>query len=417
MGMNKNGVMNMKISILVGITLSLLLALPVAASDYMLGVFGNANEDETINMQDVTYTELIILEYRDETELADAKYDGKINMQDVTQIELVILGKEKELTLIDDTVTDVYPNGKPVTITKPINRIVGLNTNVPEALRTVELEGTMVGISKATADKKKFFPEISKLPIVADDVEAIISLSPDIVIGYGGDMTRATIDLEDKLKDTGIVLVRLDFNRPETTIKDIQRLGYILDKEVEAEEFIAFYEGCLDPIKETVEALSEDEKPGVYLEMWKPYQVTAQGTGPHKVCTMGGGTNIAADLEGYPIADPEWVIEQNPDFIVRITRDDGYELDDPSKMEAILDEIVNRPELANVNAVKNGRVYVIDRQATFIRHFVGVTCMTKWFHPELFEDLDPEAINREYIERFQGMPYQGIYAYPPPEGS
>ena len=74
---------------------------PAAASDYTLGIFGNANEDETINMQDVTYTELIILEYRDKTQLADAKYDGRINMQDVTQIELIILGREKEITVLD----------------------------------------------------------------------------------------------------------------------------------------------------------------------------------------------------------------------------------------------------------------------------------------------------------------------------
>ncbi len=40
----------MKTAILVGITISLLLELPAAASDYTLGVFGNANEDETINM-------------------------------------------------------------------------------------------------------------------------------------------------------------------------------------------------------------------------------------------------------------------------------------------------------------------------------------------------------------------------------
>ena len=70
-----------------GLMLMLTLALPAAASDYTLEIFGNANEDDTINMQDVTYTELIILEYRDRTDLADGKYDGKINMQDVTQIE------------------------------------------------------------------------------------------------------------------------------------------------------------------------------------------------------------------------------------------------------------------------------------------------------------------------------------------
>ena len=95
----------MKTTILYGIAVGLMLlvccALPAQASDYTLGVFGNANEDDTINMQDVTYTELIILEYRDKTDLADAKYDGKINMQDVTPIELVILGREKEITVTD----------------------------------------------------------------------------------------------------------------------------------------------------------------------------------------------------------------------------------------------------------------------------------------------------------------------------
>ena len=92
-------------------------AIPAAASDYTLGIFGNANEDDTVNMQDVTYTELIILERRDRTELSDAKYDGKINMQDVTQIELVILGKEKELTLLDFT-------DRIVTVKKPVERVI-----------------------------------------------------------------------------------------------------------------------------------------------------------------------------------------------------------------------------------------------------------------------------------------------------
>jgi iron complex transport system substrate-binding protein len=38
----------------------LLLALPVGAADYTLGIFGNANEDETINMQDAAQIELTI---------------------------------------------------------------------------------------------------------------------------------------------------------------------------------------------------------------------------------------------------------------------------------------------------------------------------------------------------------------------
>jgi hypothetical protein len=53
---------------------------------------GDANGDGNVNMQDVTYTELIILGYFDPTPGADANGDGSINMGDVTTIELMILG-------------------------------------------------------------------------------------------------------------------------------------------------------------------------------------------------------------------------------------------------------------------------------------------------------------------------------------
>ncbi|HOI70084.1 MAG TPA: hypothetical protein PLN41_10090 [Methanothrix sp.] len=45
--------------------------------------------------------------------------------------------------------------------------------------------------------------------------------------------------------------------------------------------------------------------------------------------------------------------------------------------------------------------------------------MAKLFHPELFEDLDPEAFHQEYLTRFQGLDYDldkhGIFVYPPIE--
>ncbi len=51
---------------------------------------------------------------------------------------------------------------------------------------------------------------------------------------------------------------------------------------------------------------------------------------------------------------------------------------------------------------------------------IGTAYMAKWFHPELFEDLDPEAIHQEYLTEFQGLDYDlnehGVFVYPPLEG-
>ncbi|MEA1909115.1 MAG: hypothetical protein U9N43_08830 [Euryarchaeota archaeon] len=91
----------MKINTLVGITMGLLLlALPVAASDYTLGVFErkrrrhdkHAGCDLLSSYSSNTGTRL---------ELADAKHDSEIDIVDVTQIALIILGREKELTILN----------------------------------------------------------------------------------------------------------------------------------------------------------------------------------------------------------------------------------------------------------------------------------------------------------------------------
>jgi len=57
-------------------------------------LYGDANEDTRINMQDVTKVERMILELDSETTLADANQDDKISMGDVTYIELIILERK-----------------------------------------------------------------------------------------------------------------------------------------------------------------------------------------------------------------------------------------------------------------------------------------------------------------------------------
>lgn len=65
----------------------LLASMPSASAE----LFGDANEDMKINMQDVTKVERMILGFDSETTSADANQDDGINMQDVTCMELIIL--------------------------------------------------------------------------------------------------------------------------------------------------------------------------------------------------------------------------------------------------------------------------------------------------------------------------------------
>ena len=120
--------------------------------DFVLEIYGNANEDDTIDMRDLTYVKLIFFGKKPETELADAKYDGKINPLDFIQIKLIIVGKEKELTIVD-------ARGDVVTANKPIKRIVLLNGDLGEAIRVLHAEDRVVGVTESIKKCKNRLPD------------------------------------------------------------------------------------------------------------------------------------------------------------------------------------------------------------------------------------------------------------------
>jgi iron complex transport system substrate-binding protein len=81
-------------------------------------------------------------------------------------------------------------------------------------------------------------------------------------------------------------------------------------------------------------------------------------------------------------------------------------------MQEVRNDIMNRPGWDHIDAVRDGRVYIISTDTRSIHPSVWHSYVARWFHPELFEDVDPEAIHREWIETFLGVEYRGVYAYP-----
>ena len=355
--------------------------------------------------------------------------EGDLKLDDVGDAAWVYVywdGKPK--TIVDDTVTDTYPDGKPITIYRPPERIITLHSNSAEILKLLKSKDKIVGIDKYISDEKFFFPDISKLPIVGSmsdpDAEEIIRLNPDIIIAYGSYFTKWSIYLENKLKGTGITLARLDCYKPETMSDDIIKLGHFLDRAEEAEEFVDWYEGYLSIINDRVEELTEDEKPIVYVEGYTDYKTYSEGTGAHQACIMAGGINIAADLPGkYPKVDSEWVINQSPDIIVKVVSSTkvsgGYGENDPSEMKAVWEDIVNRDGWSDIPAVRDRKVYLIHAGGTWNdpKYFIGLAYLAKWFNSTLFEDVNPKVMHWEYLTEFQGLDYDldkhGVFVYHP----
>ena len=388
--------------------------------DYVLGIYGNANEDDTIDMGDVVYTKLAIFGKKPKTELCDAKYDGRINVLDVIQTKLIILGKEKELTVVDVC-------EKAMTVKKPVRRIVVLSDPQADAIRVLEAEDKVVGIGSGLADETILLPVMSKLPTVGGgrqmpDCEAILDLKPDIVLPMG----KSVEGLEEKLEPY-VTVVRFHFGEPAIMAEEIMKLGYILDKVDKAKEFSDFYLSVLNKVKERTDGLSEAKKPRVFpcfypsMQQYRYYAATNK-LFMGRLCTLAGGNNIAADLPG-PMVDIEWILVQNPDIIIAhegSSLPSGYDTDDITGAKKEIERMMNEPGWEHITAVRDRKVYI---EVSDIDHgpqaFITLTYMAKLFHPDLFEDLDPEAIHQEYLTRFQRIDYDldehGIFFYPPIE--
>ena len=388
--------------------------------DYVLGIYGNANEDDTIDMRDLTYVKLMFFGKKPETELADAKYDGKINPLDFIQIKLIIVGKEKELTIVDSA-------DRTVTVKKPVERMVVFEVAHPEAIQAIKATGKVAGVGKYTKKYPLLLPEFSKdkYPSVGSmyspDIEKILELRTDVVILYAGSWADK---YQEKFENVGLTVLRFNCYKPGDIYADeIRKLGYILDKRKEAEELIDFHQGWMNTIKDRVEKLSEMEKPRVYFEALPyGYKAKGKGTGYHHRIELAGGNNIFGDLEGSVDVDPEEVIVRDPEIIIGdATHIDigGYDVNakDITELKKVRDEIMNRPELQKVTALKDGKVYIITH-ATVCGELISISYHAKWFHPELFKVLDPKAIHQEYLTKFLGLDIdldeKGVFVYPEP---
>jgi iron complex transport system substrate-binding protein len=159
--------------------------------------------------------------------------------------------------------------------------------------------------------------------------------------------------------------------------------------------------------------------------------MAAEGTGYHTyaggdeadnlVIKAAGGINIAGELPGdYIEVEAEWVLKENPDVILINDFDNiGYKFDDPSNASKIRDIFMNSPALKQTNAVKNGRVYLINWYSMVTEFFVGMPYISLMLYPDLIADMDPEGIHQEFLTRFRGLDYDlndhGIFIYPPIE--
>jgi iron complex transport system substrate-binding protein len=416
--------MKKKMAVLVGIAVcAILLTSPVLASadTARLHIYGDANEDDTLDMRDVTYIKLVIFGKKPATTLADANYDGKISMLDLGQTKLIILDKEKKLTLVDNA-------DRVVTVPRPIERIVAPSPDIVRLIIALGACDKLVGTAKGAkwcmcyyiaipaseTPKTKCaervcggrlfeLPEVGESSSI-DNTELVVPLKPDVIFGKA-----STADATQEKTGSPVVVISSSGHMLDKLYSGIENVGIVLGKEEEADELTSFVEEKVAKLEKVTSELSPDEKPKVYFATrlqgcCSPGVTTT--TGHYEPINLAGGINVAEGISGTTVSKEQIIIWDPDMFLIVRYRGIRPVSGDPK------DVILLDPDLQTLRAVKTETLYYTSYAYCYGRpqdkNLAAAFYMAKLFHPEKFEDLDVEKEGNEIFERFLGV--DGLYS-------
>lgn len=271
------------------------------------------------------------------------------------------------------------------------------------------------------------YPDLESIPDVGSppeiNIEKIISLAPDVVM-VPTTAAKSSMDAFKKLEQAGIPVVMNDYHTESfaTHIKSIELIGTIVGQPERAREMIDFYKKQCSRVEDRL-ARSSAVRPKVYVELGtnpEEYGNTYGNSMWGVLISRAGGSNIAQNLiDSYGPISPEAVLQANPQIIVLTGANWpkrpkslklGYYVEKEESKDT-LENFLARPGWATLDGVKNRRIFGIHHGLSReVWDFYPIQCFAKWFYPDMFSDLDPDANLREFHSKFLGLDLSGTWA-------
>lgn len=289
--------------------------------------------------------------------------------------------------------------GHKVPVPSSTDRIICINSGLSVLLAALGEGEDIVG-----RDGNSTFPSsLRAVYVVASNssrpnIELILEKRPDLILADNMLPDAAY----EKFVSLGIPTAILKTSDPREFEHTILTVGTLTGRYPEARRLLNDMNGEIERISTAAEeaANSRGGKTKVFFENRKPYSSASAKSGSHITLIQAGGINIAAD---EPVSSPklsiEYVMEQNPDVIVRRLSGDA----NSSVLADMAARISARTGLKEVNAVKHGRVHILKSDLTLLlRYPVGLAYMASWFYPECADSIDPEELHRKIVSDYFG---------------
>lgn len=373
----------------------------------------------------------------------------KFNIKNISLIAVLLLiitacgNNSKEETPANEAkieIEDVL--GRKVQLDKPLDKVIIQGSGSGGPFMTMmyldkdnfhnKIAGMDDGIRKDRNDLYKRLvekiPELDNIKRVSNfadndfSVEELLSINADGIIAPVS--YKAQIDaIEDKL-DIPVLYVDYHNQDFDDHIKSTEIIAKATGLDKNLDKLNGFYKEKIDNMKEKLKDVKG--KPNVYLEHgYEGEHAYGNSYGNNmmwgKIINDCGGYNLTGDVLGEKEATPvseEFVLSNDPDLIF-LTGAEWIEKPESMKMGfGISPEDVNkkiekyktRNGWDNLKAMKDKNVYAIGQNlARDMSDFYAYESLAKTFHPDLFDDVDPEADMKEFYDNFMPIEYEGCW--------
>jgi iron complex transport system substrate-binding protein len=245
------------------------------------------------------------------------------------------------VTLTDD-------NGNSVTVKSRPIRIVSTAPAGTEILFAIGAGDRVVGVTSLD-DYPPEAKDIAKIGDFQANTEAIMALSPDLVVGYSGNEEALT-----PVQKAGAPVLILNPTTLDQIYANIEMLGKATGETGNAAMVVDTIKA---QVKEVTDVAAKQQfSPKVFYALDNTLWTAGPGSFVDELLKLVGATNVgsmpgsdSSGAQAYYQFAPEQLIAADPDVILL-----------PNTAYKSIDEFVNDPRFAKLSAVQDGHVYLIN---------------------------------------------------------
>lgn len=370
-----------------------------------LEVFGNANNDDYIDQQDIDFLNQIIsrnsdsdtsndIDWQKNYPFADANNDGKIDQDDVAWVQRMVNRESMDIYMLNG-------NKEAIKIGYPALKVVVVGSNAMLTVHAIGgvTEGRVVGV---TGEKNKDTYLFSDLENITKVSTSVTTANYDAVSQIQGGVdaiitmtSSAYLKNEKTFTDAQYDVIRVSSSDGLEAASVALTLGYIMQLEERSQKFAKFCDDIVSYTEQKAATISDSDKKTVLCGTMTNY-VSGLSSDYYELTVLCGGKNLADwnEVTKRYMEGDEWLKEQkyHADWFIHFR---NYTYDPTYDLASLYKEYAAYYD--DIQTYLDGHYVVMNGYMPSILRMAYIACQ---LYPDVYGADWADEMHQYYIDNF-----------------